>query len=241
MDMQDSFVVSPTLEAMLTKANLPTVFQMFSDDQKSCTLEVRKAGQGGRIHLKGGKLIHAELGGITGDAAFLLIAQWIEADMVMVLPLSSEMHSAQMTLQNLLMEAMRLKDEAKGGPAQAVSPQPELGPKEMIAALLKRPESHALMILEYSTGKMLACSEKAYCFSSAHLQLYMDMVNNAHRLGVLSNSATLRELSLTLGEQHHLLYVSPGRALCIIHVGQRSGDHKAVLGSLEDIARKLAA
>lgn len=239
--MQDSFVVSPTLEAMLTKANLPSLLQAYSDDQKSCTLSVHKTGKTGRVHLKGGRLIHAEIGGVTGDAAFLLIAQWLEADLVMVLPLSSEMHSTQMTLQNLLMEAMRLKDEARGDPAQVLSPAPELGPKEMIAALLKRPESHALMILEYSTAKMLACSEKAYRFSSAHAQLYIEIVNNARRLGVLSGSATLSELSLIVGEAQHLLYVSPGKALCIVHVGQRSGDHKGVLGSLEEIARKLVA
>lgn len=238
--MQDSFVVSPTLEAMLTKANLPTVLQMFSDDQKSCTLEIHKAGQKGRIHLKGGKLIHAEFGGITGDAAFLLLAQWLEADILMVLPLRSEMHSTQMTLQNLLMEAMRLKDEDKTGPQQPSS-QRQLSAKELIEALLKRPESHALMILNYSSGKMLACSEKAYRFSGTHVQLYIEMVNQARRLGVVSNNTLLRELSLVMGEQQHLLYIFPGKALCIIHVGLCSSNHAGLLGSLEEIGHRLGA
>lgn len=240
MNLQDSFVVSPTLEAMLTRANLPTLLQMFSDDQKSCTLEVHKAGRMGRIHLKGGRLIHAELGGASGDAAFLLMAQWLEADIVMVLPLCSEMHSTQMSLQNLLMEAMRIMDEAKGDPAQSLPEQPELGAKEMIAALLKRPESHALMILQYSTGTMLACSEKSYCFSITHVQLYQELLNNARRLGVVSGNATAQELSLVLGEHHHLLFALPGKALCVIHVGQRTGSHQGLLGSLEQIARKVA-
>jgi hypothetical protein len=239
MDLQDSFVVSPTLEAMLTRANLPTLLQMFSDDQKSCTLEVRKAGRMGRIHLKGGRLIHAELGGVSGDAAFLLMAQWLEADLVMVLPLCSEMHSTQLSLQNLLMEAMRIKDEAKGDPAQPLPAQPELGAEEMITALLKRPESHALMILQYSTGTMLACSEKSYYFSTAHIQLYQELLNNARRLGVVSGSAAVQELSLVLGEHHHLLYVAPSKALCVIHVGQRTSSHQGLLSSLKQIACKV--
>ncbi len=110
--LQESF--QEAAEGVIQGFSLSGLLQIMEMEQKSCLLDLQgqKAGQ---LYLLKGKLCHACCGDLKGEeAAKLLLSQEnLKIEIKPVKYLTPERQSINIPLQYLLMEAMRLKDEAQ--------------------------------------------------------------------------------------------------------------------------------
>lgn len=247
VEVQDSFVISATSEAILTKASLASVLQVYSDDRRSCTLTVKSDLRTGTIHLRQGVLIHSEFGLDIGDKAFLELAQWEKPDLIIVDRLRSEMHSVKQSLQSLLLEAARLRDE--GEKEFAGLKTVELAPvqpnarqasnlKSLLEALLHRPGTTGVLIWDYTNDHVVMSLGKIRS-PEALAEFYSLMLRTSKRISLTRNSERLRELSLVLGEEQHLLVPVPYKELCLVHIGRFESDTRALYSTLMEIVNNL--
>ncbi|MSO20097.1 MAG: response regulator [Acidobacteria bacterium] len=100
----------------LSEMNLIDLFQSLEQGQKNCSLTLARDNESRqescRMYFQDGQLNHAELGAITGDEAVYAAAGWQDATFEIDFNSKSEMKTTTKTTQGLLMEALRLVDEA---------------------------------------------------------------------------------------------------------------------------------
>ena len=139
---------------------LPDLLQMFALNQKTGLLRISRVGLlPGRIAVKDGKIIRAELGPLTGEKALYRLLKWPDANFE-VAPLMDEKQDPSLpaSIEELLMEGMRQLDELarleteqplagkrlklKNRPAES-----ELSPREaeLLAALAKSEDLSTLL------------------------------------------------------------------------------------------------
>lgn len=97
----------------LTGVSLPTFLQVIEADRKTCGLRVRARGHEALLTFQKGELVDAELGELRGDEA-ALAAVGLDQPEIDVVPARARPKRITMSLQELLMEGFRLKDEGKG-------------------------------------------------------------------------------------------------------------------------------
>jgi len=242
--LQDSFVISATAEAILTKASLSSVLQVYADDRKSTSLTVKNGFNVGKIHLCDGMLIHAEFSQQIGDAAFLEIAKWEKPELIIVDRLRSEAHSVQQPLHSLLLEAARLLDEghkqaAPKAPTTTAKDTPGANLRTLLQALLRRPQTKGILILDYSNGQVLM---KLGEIKSAEVlvEFYISLVKASKQVALIRDAQRSLELSLVMGDEQHLLvFPVSARGICVVHIGSLANDHKALSATLEQVARNF--
>lgn len=96
----------------LTGISLSGILQMLHMERNSCVLEVTAGGWLGTLTIVNGELIDAEVDDRSGDAVALQILRWA-CPVTAILPSAALVrHSVNMPLTQLLMDAVRLQDEA---------------------------------------------------------------------------------------------------------------------------------
>lgn len=107
---------------------LANFLQFVELERKSCTLQVHSRGRLGQMQLRDGQLVSAESDSKDGDEAAMEILGWEEAEIEMFAPIPDKPRDVHASLQFLLMEALRLKDErgnktrqASGTPAHSAA------------------------------------------------------------------------------------------------------------------------
>jgi hypothetical protein len=86
--------------------------QIIEIERKSGALFVKSAGKKGYIYFSKGRVINAETGNLEGEPAFFQIVSWEDVEIeVQKLPKNVPV-KIKTSLQNLIMEAMRIKDES---------------------------------------------------------------------------------------------------------------------------------
>lgn len=99
---------------------LATFLQLVNMEQKSCTLKIHSQGHVGYLYLRGGALLDAETEDLAGELAAYKIIAWDDAEIEMDNVCRRQEKKITATLEFVLMEAFRLKDEkAAGQDAQA--------------------------------------------------------------------------------------------------------------------------
>ena len=92
---------------------LTDMVQMASLSRSTMLIRVHSLHSQGIIHVKSGKIRHAQTGNIQGEPALLQMLCW-ESGRFETLPLpKSEMETVDKPLEHLIIEAMRLRDEKK--------------------------------------------------------------------------------------------------------------------------------
>ncbi|WP_257306347.1 response regulator [Geothrix campi] len=108
--------VTDALSAMasghLTGISLATFLQMIQIERKTCAVRVGSREGQGLLHFRDGQLIQAETGETSGDAAAMAILAWGEPVIEFLKVRTTVPGQAMQSLQALLMEAYRLKDES---------------------------------------------------------------------------------------------------------------------------------
>jgi len=109
--------VTDALSAMasghLTGISLGTFLQMIQIERKTCVVRARSKEGQGLLHFRDGQLIQAESGETSGDPAALAILAWDEPAIEFLKVRTTVPGQAMQSLQALLMEAYRLKDESR--------------------------------------------------------------------------------------------------------------------------------
>lgn len=114
-------ILSESVKGRVENINLASFLQLLAVEHKSCTLRVESHGRKGQLFCRGGHLVDAMTGDLQGQAAALEIVTWEDTD-IEIFGFSRRFETLQMPLPQLLLEAMRLKDESErngGGGTEA--------------------------------------------------------------------------------------------------------------------------
>ena len=99
-------------QGSLKELPLPDIIQLVSVSGKTGVFSLKREGDAtGEIFLRGGHIVHAELGDLQGEEAVYELAIWPEGDFVFTPGRETEVTSIQKSNTNLLMEAARRIDE----------------------------------------------------------------------------------------------------------------------------------
>lgn len=93
--------------------------QLLEMEKKTCTLKVKAAGSEGSLHLVAGEILNAVCRGCEGEEAAYEILSWDSPDIEIATAAKRVKPQIQASLSNLLMEAVRLKDENNRDQAEA--------------------------------------------------------------------------------------------------------------------------
>ncbi len=121
-------LLAQRVKGRVENITLPSFLQLLELERKTCTLVIRSLGRAGRLFFRGGRLVGAETGDLSGQTAALEIVTWEDADIEIsdvCPPVEPEIEAG---LSFLLMEGMRLQDERESGqPPHRPSPAPSGG------------------------------------------------------------------------------------------------------------------
>lgn len=99
----------------LTEMNLLDWMTSLEQGRKNCALVVRNAGDECTLYFNEGQVTHAVYGDAKGDAAVFKVLRWTEGDWELDFSKTSPEHTTTMSTQGLMMEGLRLLDEANRG------------------------------------------------------------------------------------------------------------------------------
>lgn len=98
-------------QGSLKELPLPDIVQLVSVSGKTGAFALKNEGVTGRIYLRGGQIVHAEVGELSGEEAVYELAIWTEGDFVFTPGKEVQETTIQKSNTNLLMEAARRIDE----------------------------------------------------------------------------------------------------------------------------------
>jgi hypothetical protein len=104
--------LSTALTGALSHFGLATVLTVLEMERRTGVLELRGAGQGARVFLRDGQVVHAEIrGGARGaDAVFELLG-WVDGGFIFRVAEVTAANEVGLTTPMLLLEAARRADE----------------------------------------------------------------------------------------------------------------------------------
>ncbi|HLE82748.1 MAG TPA: DUF4388 domain-containing protein [Thermoanaerobaculia bacterium] len=98
-------------QGSLKELPLPDIIQLVSVSGKTGAFSLRSGGTAGEIFLRGGQIVHAEVGELAGEEAVYELAIWTEGDFVFTPGREVPQTTIHKSNTNLLMEAARRIDE----------------------------------------------------------------------------------------------------------------------------------
>lgn len=105
----------------LQGVSLDAFLQMAQTEQLTCTLSVASGDEEGLLFLQQGKLISAEVGELTNAVAAYRIISWETSVIEIKESCEKTVDEIKQPLMNILMEAMRIRDEAESDPTPETS------------------------------------------------------------------------------------------------------------------------
>jgi CheY-like chemotaxis protein len=100
------------IQGRLEEMGVAELMQSLEMGQKSCRLALRHNGQSCELFFAGGQCKDARLGDVEGDAAVFEAINWADGEFEIDFAATSERTTTTRSTTGLLMEAMRLLDEA---------------------------------------------------------------------------------------------------------------------------------
>ena len=101
------------IEGRLEEMNVIDLFQSLEMGQKSCSLTLTHGKEKCQIFCENGQIYDAVLGTIAGDNAVYKVVEWNEGSFEIDFSGKSAQRRTTRTTQGLLMEALRMLDEAR--------------------------------------------------------------------------------------------------------------------------------
>ena len=104
-------MLAQRIHGRVENISLASFLQLLEIERKTCTLSITSGERRGKLYFRGGKLVGAETGDLTGAPAALAIVVWEHADIEIsdVCPVNGPPLPGGLAF--LLMEAMRIQDE----------------------------------------------------------------------------------------------------------------------------------
>lgn len=100
------------IQGRLEELGIADLMQSLEMGQKSCRLTLRHKGETCEMFFSSGQCRHAKLGKVEGEEAVYPVVLWNEGDFEIDFTSSSDKTTISRSTTGLLMEAMRLMDEA---------------------------------------------------------------------------------------------------------------------------------
>ena len=100
------------IQGRLEEMSVPELMQSLEMGQKSCRLTLRHNGESAELYFTAGQCKHAQLGAAEGDNVVYQTVNWVDGEFEIEFGASSERETTTHSTTGLLMEAMRLMDEA---------------------------------------------------------------------------------------------------------------------------------
>lgn len=100
------------IKGKLTEISIIDWMQSLEQGRKTCALTLRAGGESCTLYFTEGLVNHAVCGDLKGDAAVFKVLAWMEGDWEVDFQKNSPEHTTTMSTQGLMMEGLRLMDEA---------------------------------------------------------------------------------------------------------------------------------
>jgi CheY-like chemotaxis protein len=100
------------IKGRLTEISLIDWMQSLEQGRKTCALMLRSGNEECTIYFTDGQVNHAVCGDLKGDAAVFKVLTWVDGDWEVDFQKNSPERSTTMSTQGLMMEGLRLLDEA---------------------------------------------------------------------------------------------------------------------------------
>ncbi len=101
-----------TTAGLLSEMSLIDWMQSLEQGRKTCTLLLRSGQETCSLYFNQGQVTHAQCGPLTGNEAVYKVLTWADGEWEVDFTKSSSEHTTTMSTQGLLMEGLRLLDEA---------------------------------------------------------------------------------------------------------------------------------
>ncbi|MCU1285238.1 MAG: response regulator receiver protein [Acidobacteriales bacterium] len=101
-----------TLRGSLAQMNIMDLFQSLEMGHKSCSLTLSNKGEKCQMFFSDGQINHAIFGASKGDEAVYKVMSWVDGSFAIDFTGSSPEQTTTRSTQGLLMEGLRLLDEA---------------------------------------------------------------------------------------------------------------------------------
>ena len=98
-------------QGSLAELHLPDIIQLVSVSGKSGVFHLTDGGQKGQIFLEDGRIVHAELGELSGEEAVYALAIWKQGEFRFDAAVATPRQTIRKSNTSLLMEAARRLDE----------------------------------------------------------------------------------------------------------------------------------
>jgi len=100
------------VSGQLSEMNLLDWMTSLEQGRKTCALILRNAGEECVLYFDEGQVTHATCGGLKGDPAVFKVLTWTEGGWELDFSRTTSEHTTTMPTQGLMMEGLRLLDEA---------------------------------------------------------------------------------------------------------------------------------
>ena len=100
------------IKGKLSEISVIDWMQTLEQGRKTCALTLRAGGEECTIYFSEGSVNHAVCGDLKGDAAVFKVLAWTEGDWEVDFQKNSPEHTTTMSTQGLMMEGLRIMDEA---------------------------------------------------------------------------------------------------------------------------------
>src|SRR6476660_4648688 len=111
--MSQSSSSDGVVRGSLAQMNVIDLVQSLEMGRKSCLLTLTKDGDKCEMYFSEGQVPHATYGSLTGDAAVFKVLRWTGGNFQINFDGKTKQQSTTLNTQGLLMEGLRLLDEAK--------------------------------------------------------------------------------------------------------------------------------
>jgi len=140
-----------SFQGSIQELPVPDIIQLVSVSGKTGMFMLVRGTERGYIYLRNGRIVHAELGGLSGEEAVYALAIWSTGDFQFTPGKENDSVTIEKTNTSLLMEAARRLDEWKvlGRKIPGVDAVPVLKPRELGEAVtLSPPEWNAVISID---------------------------------------------------------------------------------------------
>lgn len=100
------------IQGRLEEMSVTELMQSLEMGQKTCRLTLRRGAEVAELYFISGQCKHAQLGGTVGDGVAYQVIGWPDGDFEIEFGATAERETTTLSTTGLLMEAMRLMDEA---------------------------------------------------------------------------------------------------------------------------------
>jgi hypothetical protein len=166
--------------------SLPSFLQMAEMEKSSFTLRVTSRNRVGELHLNDGVLLAAQLDDLAGREAAYRIISWDDVSIDIEPLKASAQDEIKQPLMHVLMESLKLKDEAtfpqeappqpKGRPAGKRRPAPSKSSKRLVR--LERTPTPQVPLKRRSILSLIAIGFGAFAILAAIAVVYLNFMEN---------------------------------------------------------------